>query len=200
MNRRIMLGALALYLAGAYLHLGLFRHESGTIWGDTGDGFFNLWVLAACVLQGLDASTIRARQTRYDESVIRPMKEEQAFFEALHGSLVVIPAHPFPRNTVPMLYFNGYPELRLMNGYSAKSTALWGEVMGLERRYGPCSREQVGYVVSRGVDYMAVRMDFIRPARAGWLAEAAGPPLFENNRWVVYAAANIGVLDDGIAE
>ncbi len=147
-------------------------------------------VVLLCVLQGLDVFTVRARQGRYDESIIRPTQEEHAFFETIHGSLVSIPAHPFSRNTVPMLYFVGYPELRLMNGYSAVSTPVWDEVMRLERQHGACSPEQVQYVVSQGVDYIAVRLDFIRASRVAWLTEWAGAPVFENHRWAVYATAN----------
>ncbi len=152
-----------------------------------------LWVglAAGCVLQGLDASTIRVPRQRHDASIIQPTAEEHAFFDALDGAMVVFPAHPYSRNTVPMLYFSRYPDLRLMNGYSARSTFVWDQVMWLGRRYGPCSPEQIRYVLNQGVDYVAVRTEFIRPAHAEGLKERAGEPLFENHRWAVYDADRI---------
>ncbi len=36
---------IVLFLLGAYLHLGGFSVPSGTIYGDDGDGFFNIWVM-----------------------------------------------------------------------------------------------------------------------------------------------------------
>ncbi len=149
-------------------------------------------LVAACLLQGLDASIVRARQRPYDESLIRPTAAEREFLHSLEGSLVSIPAEPFAHNTWAMLYYAAFPDLYLMNGYSGRSTARWDEMMRLGLTHGRGAPEQVRYAVTQHVDYVAVRKDFVRASRIAWLIESEEvAPLFENRRLVVYKGVDI---------
>lgn len=153
-------------------------------------------VIVACALQGLDSSVLRARQRVYDEEQIRPTTEEKEFFQSISGSLVAFPAAPFPRNTSMMLYFAEFRDIRVMNGYSGKSTPLWDAIMQLEREHGRGAPEPVRHAVETGVDYVAVRKDFIRTTQLKWLFESDVAPAFEGARWSVYAATDLHALLD----
>ncbi len=74
MNRSIMAVAAALYLIGATIHLEIFQREPGTIWGDAGDGFFNLWVM-----KHVTDSTARGEVQWADARIFWP-ENEDAFF------------------------------------------------------------------------------------------------------------------------
>ncbi len=149
-----------------------------------------LWAAVAvgCVLQGWDGGAARAPIRTYDERLIRPSADEQAFFESIDGSMAVFPAIPFARNTIPMLYFSSFHDLSLMNGYSARTSPAWENIMKLAHNHGAVAPEPVHYALNQGVDYIAVRIEFIYPGHAAWMEDTAESPLFENDRWRVYAS------------
>lgn len=142
-----------------------------------------------CLLQIADGWTVQAPFAPVESRQWKPTSKERAFFSELNGALVVFPARPFHRNSAIMLYFSGFENLSIMNGYSGRCTPRWHTIMQDEERYGIASRQPVYRALESGVDYVAFRLDWLPDDVTLELPEAA--VLFETPRWLVLQANDI---------
>ncbi len=104
-----------------------------------------LWaiLLLALVLQIVEAWPVTARMHRYAVDRIQPSAVEQKQLRALEGVGCVFPTRPWPRNTHVMLYFLESGQLRLINGYSARSTPLLDQLMAAGKKGEEPTGEQL---------------------------------------------------------
>ena len=148
-----------------------------------------LTIIAAglIIIQFGEGLSSRAITNRYDPADFIPTTEERDWFSRIDGPVAVFPATPFQASTRYMLYFNTFPKIYLMNGYSARSTVLWDRAMGLGRRWREPTEEQMAYLSEKGVSYLVIWKKEInwRPLRA--IREGERPILFENERFLVLA-------------
>ncbi|MFH1039180.1 MAG: hypothetical protein V1789_11000 [PVC group bacterium] len=146
--------------------------------------------IVVCILiafQFIEGLSARAVVNRYNPDDLAPTTEERAYFAGISGPVAVFPSIPFQASTRPMLYFNHFPDIYLMNGYSARSTALWDRVMGLGRIWREPGEEQMAFLEEQGARYFILWKDLInwRPLKA--IRKERRPILFENERVLVLA-------------
>ena len=148
-----------------------------------------LTVVAAAVIgiQFIEQAPSRAITNRYNPEDFLPTAEERDWFSRIEGPVAVFRTIPFQISTRHMLYFNNFPEIFLMNGYSARSTPLWDRVMGLGRIWREPTEEQMTFLSEKGARYLVLWKKDInwRPLRA--IREGKRPILFENERFLVLA-------------
>ena len=153
--------------------------------------------LALCAVTGLLIAVQFAEQTgqkviqrQYDVGVITPTDEEQRWFSTVSGPALILPSHPWTRNTYHMLYFCSFPRMCIMNGYSAHSTQMWDQVMQLALTYGEASEEQIRFAEAKGIRYIVLTKRFFEPnGRLKDLRIGARHIVFENDRFLVLTAA-----------
>jgi hypothetical protein len=127
----------------------------------------------------------RASQNHYDIEAIQPTAGEDEWFRQIRGPLLVLPTTPFHRNAVPMLYFNRFPGIILMNGYSGRATATWDRIMQAGQETGEGSEPQIRLAEAQGARYI-VATKWALPRRTVKVLRASGRPiLFENDRFMV---------------
>jgi hypothetical protein len=142
-------------------------------------------LLVAAVLQGADVLPLRANSKPYAPDHVTPDLEEQAFLETLDGTALVLPAKPFHRNAQPMLFFSRFLNLRLMNGYSSRSTPLWDGIMDNGATEGEGCPQQVAAARANGADWLII---FKYGIHRHWLKELYAQdtkPVFDNTRLLI---------------
>jgi len=140
---------------------------------------------ATAFFQLLDTSTIRASSYKYDWGVVTPSDEEARFFSQLKGSILFIPSTQFHDNTLSMNYFQSFQNLYLMNGYSARSTPIWDEIMRLGTHHGEGSAQQLELAFAFGVDYLVASRCWLNASVIERLKTEHDSVLFENDRFLV---------------
>lgn len=114
--------------------------------------------------------------------------EETTFFKGLRGTMLAIPAVPFHRNTYHQLRWVACPDLYLLNGYSARSTARFDRLMLLERRHGKASAPQMACAVESGAQYVCLWRGRV-PVTSQEQLQDQYRTLFANDRFLVLALA-----------
>ena len=136
-------------------------------------------------LQAADGWTVVAPIHHYNPEDIFPRTDEKRWWSEQKGIVAAFPGIPFPQSTREMLYYCGFPDIILLNGYSGHSTPEWDRVMKLGRRWFEPNQKQVNYVKELGIDYLAVRKDRVVPKVVETLRKHDRPILFENDRLIV---------------
>ncbi len=141
--------------------------------------------------QAADGWTVVAPIHHYNPADIFPRTDETRWWSEQKGIVAAFPGIPFPQSTREMLYYCGFPDIILLNGYSGHSTPEWDRVMKLGRRWYEPNQKQVNYVKELGVDYLAVRKDRVVPEVVENLRKEDRPILFENDRLIVLGTTNV---------
>lgn len=141
--------------------------------------------LLIIIFQAADGWLSVAPLHHYNPAEIFPRSDEKTWWSERKGVVAVFPSLPFQQSTRDMLYFCGFPDIFLLNGYSGHSTEEWDRVMQLGRRWHEPNQEQIDYVESIGVNYISVRKDRVFPEVVKFLRTLNRPILFENNRLLV---------------
>ncbi len=147
-----------------------------------------VWVLALLALtaQVWDLHPIRARAEPQQETRIQPTAAEAAFWQTVDGPLLVLPGAPFHGNTTHMLYFAGFRNILLANGYSGRSTPAWDQLMELEVSQGLAAPAFYQAAQALGIQRVAARMDLLYSWQRADLASLGVEPEFANERWLVF--------------
>lgn len=143
-----------------------------------------LVVAALVALQISETVRVKAPITEIAPSSITLREDETAFYQTISGSMAVLPSQPFHRNTYHMLRWDAHPGIKLLNGYSARSTPEFVRCMELERMYGPASEEQQAYLHSMGVQYVTAFHASLSDAAVHQLQQLSGV-LYTNERLTV---------------
>jgi len=93
---------------------------------------------------------------RYTITRIQPTPQDRQKVDSLHGVACVFPTRPWPKNTHPMLYFMSSEQLRLINGYSARSTPLFDQLMAAGREGEEPTPEQLEILRNINCSYFMV--------------------------------------------
>ena len=146
--------------------------------------------LLACALilmavQFAEQIEAKAEVGDYDAENVTPTSEEALFFAQLRGPLVEFPAIPFYGSAMPMLYFNRFPGICLMNGYSSHSTATWDQVMRLEADSEEAGENPIRFAEEKGVRYIVIDKGRAPRGRVEALRKGDRRVLFENDRFLV---------------
>ncbi len=153
------------------------------------------WTIAAAVfvilLQAAGGWMGAAPLHHYDSDNIFPSPDEKRWWSEQKGIVAAFPSIPFPLSTREMLYYCGFPEITLLNGYSGHSTAEWDRVIKLGRQWYEPNLSQVTYVEELGVDYLAIRKDRVFPEVVETLRKEGRPILFENDRLIVLGTRDV---------
>jgi len=140
------------------------------------------------ILQTADGWMEVAPLHHYNPENIFPRTEEERWWSEQKGIVAAFPSIPFPLSTREMLYYCGFPDIILLNGYSGHSTPEWDRVMKSGRRWYEPDLRQVTYVEELGADYLAIRKDRVFPEVVETLRKLDRPILFENDRIIVLKA------------
>ena len=108
------------------------------------------------ILQLLDPIGTQAHFHRTNLEYLQPNLEEKAWFKSKKTSMVVYPSNPFPLNTFPMLYFSEFPEISLLNGYSAHSTHEWDNMMKMGLNSSEPNLNQLEFAAELGAEYAVI--------------------------------------------
>jgi len=141
-------------------------------------------------LQFVDQLKVQGRINYYTTEGVTPTLDERKFYSSISGPIAVFPTNPYHRNTYPMLYFNHFSEIYLMNGYSSRSTPLWDHVMMLGREGNEPTEKQLQYVEEKGCKYLIIWKKSRNAYIGTELKNGDRPVLYENDRVLVLAAAN----------
>lgn len=106
------------------------------------------------------------------------------FFSTLEGVMVEIPAAPFHRNPSAMLRWQPFRRLRLVNGYSGKSTPEFADVISAENHVGRASQEQVQASLAAGADWMCIRRAWVGDADEQALSDRY-PVLYQDEAFLL---------------
>lgn len=139
--------------------------------------------VAVTLLQVLDPAHDRPPQRVFPPNFVEPRSDEQDFFEPLEGPIVVLPSYPFSRSTRHMLYFQSFPRLHLVNGYSGRSTPRWDAIRRQERSHGIASSALLDELAKTAPVFVAIHTH--KPIQI--LTDPRVNLLFQNDRWQVYA-------------
>lgn len=118
--------------------------------------------LAVGVVLGLglvETQWFSVPRTGVDPALIKLEPGPARFFQEQKGVLLVVPSEPFHRNTVPMLRWQRYRTLRLVNGYSGRPTEIFSAVMRAEERYGRGSVPHLEAAHAAEADWVLFRKD-----------------------------------------
>jgi hypothetical protein len=118
--------------------------------------------LAVGVVLGLglvETQWFSVPRTGVDPASIKLEPGPARFFQEQKGVLLVVPSEPFHRNTVPMLRWQRFRNLRLVNGYSGRLTEKFSAVMRAEERYGPGSVPHLEAAHAAEADWVLFRKD-----------------------------------------
>ena len=148
--------------------------------------FWLLALLLPAALQAADALPARARATVQDEGAITPTLEERVFWENKTGVAVVFPAGPLYRNTLPMLYFQNFPGIILVNGYSARSTDLMDGLAQAGPVVGEGSLKQVAACEKAGADWIVLLRSEVPEARIEVLEQSGRRLVFDGDRLAIF--------------
>lgn len=132
------------------------------------------------LIQALDTIHVRPPEEILSSDLIEPRADERAFFFTIEGPVVVLPSQPFPRSARYMLYFQSFPQIQLMNGYSGRSTPTWNAIMQKERDYGLASDQQLREIQNNNPDYLVIHTHQQDPVTSSYILR------FQNERWQVY--------------
>jgi len=112
-------------------------------------------VMALVILAGL-VDPWRPKAVREGVTPIAFSAEQEAFVRPLDGVGVEIPAAPFHRNPSAMLRWQAYRNVRLVNGYSGKTSTALKNVISAENHHGRTSEQQVSASLEAGADWMCL--------------------------------------------
>lgn len=143
------------------------------------------------ILQTADGWMGVAPLHHYDPKNIFPRTDEKRWWSEQKGIVAAFPSIPFPLSTREMLYYSGFPDIILLNGYSGHSTPEWDRVIKLGRRWYEPNLSQVTYVEELGVDYLAIRKDRVFPEVIEDLRKQNRPIIFENDRLIVIGTRDV---------
>jgi hypothetical protein len=143
-------------------------------------------VALLAVLQLSETVGSRVQETRIVPSQVELTAEEQSFFSGLQGPMLAIPTAPFHQNPYHQLRWVAFPDLYLLNGYSARSTEAFDHLMALERQHGRASDEQLAYAASVGAQSVCLLRGRVPFAVQQRLRERY-PTRFANDRFLVLA-------------
>jgi len=150
--------------------------------------FWFVALLLPAALQAADMLPARARATVQDEGAITPTLEERLFWADKTGVAAVFPASPLYRNTLPMLYFQNFPGIILVNGYSARSTDLMDGLARAGPVVGEGSLKQVAACERAGVDWIVLRRADIPETRIDALRQSGRRLALDGERFAVFEA------------
>ena len=171
-------------LAGAFF--ALFLAKAGTANKKKRPGIFVAAGLIT-IFQAVDQAGAHASTTRISTDFLSKSEEQIEFFSKLNGPALVFPTKPFHHNTRPMLYFNDFANITLINGYSARSSKLFDEILSLARKYGSPSNQEIELAESRGCQYLIVCKRRTSKRRIKVMRQSGLPLLFEDNHFMVLA-------------
>ena len=140
------------------------------------------------ILQTADGWMGVAPLHHYNPENIFPRTDEEIWWSEQKGRVAAFPSIPFPLSTREMLYYCGFPDIILLNGYSGHSTPEWDRVIKLGRRWYEPDLRQVTYVEELGADYLAIRKDRVVPEVVETMRKLDRLILFENDRIIVLKA------------
>jgi len=132
----------------------------------------------------LEVPRFEAPRTRVNPGRIALQPEAERFFSSLDGAMLVVPAAPFHRNPIPMLRWQAFQNLRLVNGYTGRPTEMFTEVMRAENHHGRGSPEQVGAATASGADWICVQKAWVPQATEVSLSTAY-PVVYEDGDFLV---------------
>ncbi len=178
---------------GQLLLLALLWGGGLHAWAATRDRLVARVALGGLVvlLAGLQLSeTVGARvpETRIEPGQVALEADETAFFSGLQGSMLAIPAAPFHHNPYHQLRWVAFPDLYLLNGYSARSTEVFDRLLALERQHGRASDGQIAYAAEIGAEYVCLLRGRV-PVDVQQHLQARYPTRFANDRFLVLALA-----------
>lgn len=129
--------------------------------------------------------------TRVLETLIEPGQvtlaaDEAAFFRGLQGSMLAIPAAPFHQNPCHQLRWVAFPDLYLLNGYSARSTDVFDRLLEMESQHGGASDEQLAYAAGVGAQFVCLLRGQV-PVAVQQHLQTRYPTRFANDRFLVLA-------------
>lgn len=143
--------------------------------------------LILIIIQTIEQWPVHAATQNHDIRAITPTAAEAGFLASQRGLFLVLPANPFFRNTRPMLFFQPFPDITLMNGYSAHSTPLWDDIMAQGRNTGEGSFPQVALAISNGCERIVLIRGGIGERHRATLSASLGPALYDGPRLTIFA-------------
>ncbi len=148
--------------------------------------YWALALLLPAALQVIDQLPAHACATVQDERAVTPTHTERVFWETKTGVAVVLPAGPMYRNTTPMLYFQNFPGIVLINGYSGRSTDLMDGLIQAGRVLGEGSVKQVTLCEQAGAEWIVLRRPKIPAGRIEALRQSGRRLVFDDERFAVF--------------
>ena len=144
--------------------------------------------IALSVLQFVDQFGAHCSTTRTDDTHFTPTAGERSFFDGLEGPVLVFPTMPFHRNTYPMLYFSNFPNILLVNGYSARASTLFSRLMKFAEAHGSVNREQLVHARKAGCRHLAICKLRTSKRKVDMMRNSEYPVLFESDHFIVFPA------------
>jgi len=113
-------------------------------------------------------------------------ESEKTFFDEHPGLYLMMPVTPWHRNSRGMIYFTEFMNINLMNGYSAKSTKLWNNIMLAEPDSHMISQDVLDIAGQNGCDYVLIQKSRIpRYTYSRHVKPLNMKVIFNNDRFVV---------------
>lgn len=174
---RIMPAA-AFMFAGLLYAMALSQQKGGNLF------LWNTGALALLTLALVEPRGQKAPRSSVDPMEINLTESQEGFFSTLQGVLLDVPSAPLHGNPKTMLRWQPYRNIRLINGYSGRSTAQLDEIISVENRHGRASVEQVRIAREAGTDWLVLRRAWVYDEKEKVLASTY-PQVYLDERFRV---------------